>query len=200
MTRLVLATRNAHKVSELQAILTAAGLEVELLGLPNGAPDVVEDGLTFAENALKKARSAAAATGLPSVADDSGLCVDALNGMPGVFSARWSGAQADDASNLRLVLEQVSDVPVEHRGASFVCAAALALPTGAERVVEGRVTGRIIHEPRGTGGFGYDPIFLPDGHDRTTAEMTPQEKHAISHRGNAFRALAPAIHDLVRGA
>lgn len=200
MTRLVLATRNAHKVSELQAILTAAGLEVELAGLPNGAPDVVEDGLTFAENALKKARSAAAATGLPSVADDSGLCVDALNGMPGVLSARWSGAQADDASNLRLVLEQVSDVPVEHRGASFVCAAALALPTGAERVVEGRVTGRIIHEPRGTGGFGYDPIFLPDGHDRTTAEMTPQEKHAISHRGNAFRALAPAIHELVRGA
>ena len=200
MTRLVLATRNAHKVSELQAILTAAGLEVELLGLPGGAPDVVEDGLTFAENALKKARSAASATGLPSVADDSGLCVDALNGMPGVFSARWSGAQADDASNLRLVLEQVSDVPVEHRGASFVCAAALALPTGAERVVEGRVTGRIIREPRGTGGFGYDPIFLPDGHDRTTAEMTPQEKHAISHRGNAFRALAPAIHELVRGA
>lgn len=200
MTRLVLATRNAHKVSELQAILTAAGLEVELLGLPSGASDVVEDGLTFAENALKKARSAASATGLPSVADDSGLCVDALNGMPGVFSARWSGAQADDASNLRLVLEQVSDVPVEHRGASFVCAAALALPTGAERVVEGRVTGRIIREPRGTGGFGYDPIFLPDGHDRTTAEMTPQEKHAISHRGNAFRALAPAIHELVRGA
>lgn len=200
MTRLVLATRNAHKVSELQAILTAAGLEVELLGLPDGAPDVVEDGLTFAENALKKARSAASATGLPSVADDSGLCVDALNGMPGVFSARWSGAQADDASNLRLVLEQVSDVPVEHRGASFVCAAALALPTGAERVVEGRVTGRIIREPRGSGGFGYDPIFLPDGHDRTTAEMTPQEKHAISHRGNAFRALAPAIHELVRGA
>lgn len=200
MTRLVLATRNAHKVGELQAILTAAGLEVDLLGLPDGAPDVVEDGLTFAENALKKARSAAAATGLPSVADDSGLCVDALNGMPGVFSARWSGAQADDASNLRLVLEQVSDVPDEHRGASFVCAAALALPTGAERVVEGRVTGRIIREPRGTGGFGYDPIFLPDGHDRTTAEMSPQEKHAISHRGNAFRALAPAIHELVRGA
>lgn len=200
MTRLVLATRNAHKVGELQAILTAAGLEVELLGLPDGAPDVVEDGLTFAENALKKARSAAAATGLPSVADDSGLCVDALKGMPGVFSARWSGAQADDASNLRLVLEQVSDVPDEHRGASFVCAAALALPTGAERVVEGRVTGRIIREPRGTGGFGYDPIFLPDGHDRTTAEMSPQEKHAISHRGNAFRALAPAIHELVRGA
>lgn len=200
MTRLVLATRNAHKVGELQAILTAAGLEVELLGLPDGAPDVVEDGLTFAENALKKARSAAAATGLPSVADDSGLCVDALKGMPGVFSARWSGAQADDASNLRLVLEQVSDVPVEHRGAAFVCAAALALPTGAERVVEGRVTGRIIREPRGTGGFGYDPIFLPDGHDRTTAEMSPQEKHAISHRGNAFRALAPAIHELVRGA
>jgi XTP/dITP diphosphohydrolase len=140
------------------------------------------------------------ATGLPAVADDSGLCVDALNGMPGVFSARWSGAQADDASNLRLVLEQVSDVADEHRGASFVCAAALALPSGEERVVEGRVFGRIVREPRGSGGFGYDPIFVPDGDGRTTAEMTPQEKHAISHRGNAFRSLAPSIHELVLGA
>jgi XTP/dITP diphosphohydrolase len=117
--------------------------------------------------------------------------------MPGVFSARWSGARADDASNLRLVLEQVADVADEHRGASFVCAAALALPSGEERVVEGRVFGRIIREPRGSGGFGYDPIFVPDGDGRTTAELSPDEKHAISHRGNAFRALAPTIRELV---
>jgi XTP/dITP diphosphohydrolase len=197
VTRLVLATRNAHKVGELREILSAAGLQVELLGLPDDAPDVVEDGLTFADNALKKARSAAAATGLAAVADDSGLCVDALGGMPGVFSARWSGAAADDASNLRLVLEQVSDVADEHRGAAFVCAAALALPSGEDRVVEGRVIGRIIREPRGSGGFGYDPIFVPDGDGRTTAELTAEEKHAISHRGIAFRALAPTIRELV---
>jgi XTP/dITP diphosphohydrolase len=197
VTRLVLATRNTHKVGELQEILAEAGVGVELVGLPDDAPDVVEDGLTFAENAAKKARSAATATGMPAVADDSGLCVDALNGMPGVFSARWSGARADDASNLRLVLEQVADVADEHRGASFVCAAALALPSGEERVVEGRVFGRIIREPRGSGGFGYDPIFVPDGDGRTTAELSPDEKHAISHRGNAFRALAPTIRELV---
>jgi XTP/dITP diphosphohydrolase len=197
VTRLVLATRNAHKIGELREILSAAGLQVELLGLPDDAPDVVEDGLTFADNALKKARSAAAATGLAAVADDSGLCVDALGGMPGVFSARWSGAAADDASNLRLVLEQVSDVADEHRGAAFVCAAALALPSGEDRVVEGRVIGRIIREPRGSGGFGYDPIFVPDGDGRTTAELTAEEKHAISHRGIAFRALAPTIRELV---
>jgi XTP/dITP diphosphohydrolase len=117
--------------------------------------------------------------------------------MPGVFSARWSGAGGDDASNLRLVLEQVADVADEHRGASFVCAAALALPSGEERVVEGRVTGTLIREPRGSGGFGYDPAFVPDGHERTTAEMPPEEKNSISHRGNAFRALAPAIRELV---
>jgi XTP/dITP diphosphohydrolase len=196
-TRLVLATRNAHKVSELADILGAAGLDVELLPLPDGAPDVVEDGLTFAENALKKARSAAAVTALPAVADDSGLCVDALNGMPGVFSARWAGPGRDDAANLRLVLDQVADVPDEHRGAHFVCAAALALPTGEERVVEGRVDGVLIREPRGSGGFGYDPAFQPRGHEVTTAEMPAEEKNAISHRGEAFRALVPVVGELL---
>jgi XTP/dITP diphosphohydrolase len=195
--RLVLATRNAHKVEELAEILGAAGLDVELLPLPDDAPDVVEDGLTFAENALKKARSAADATGLPSVADDSGLCVDALNGMPGVFSARWAGTGHDDAANLALVLHQVADVPDESRGAHFTCAAAVALPSGEERVVEGRVDGLLIRTPRGTGGFGYDPAFVPLGHQRTTAEMSNEEKNAISHRGEAFRALAPVLRDLL---
>jgi XTP/dITP diphosphohydrolase len=195
--RLVLATRNWHKVEELAEILRAAGLDVELLPLPDDAPDVVEDGLTFAENALKKARSAAAATGLPSVADDSGLCVDALNGMPGVFSARWAGAGRDDAANLALVLDQTADVPDERRGAHFSCAAAVALPSGEERVVEGRLDGVLIRTPRGSGGFGYDPAFLPLGHERTTAEMTNDEKNTISHRGEAFRALAPVLRHLL---
>jgi XTP/dITP diphosphohydrolase len=195
--RLVLATRNAHKVEELAEILGAAGLDVELVPLPDDAPDVVEDGLTFAENALKKARSAANATGVPSVADDSGLCVDALNGMPGVFSARWAGTGHDDAANLALVLEQTADVPDESRGAHFTCAAALALPSGEEQVVEGRVDGVLIRTPRGTGGFGYDPAFVPLGHERTTAEMSNDEKNAISHRGEAFRALAPVLRELL---
>ena len=191
--RVVLATRNAHKVGEVREILAAAGADVELLPLPAEAPDVVEDGLTFAANALLKARSATAATGLPAVADDSGLCVDALSGMPGVFSARWAGRARDDAANLALVLDQVADVPDEHRGAAFVCAAALVLPSGEEHVVEGRVAGTLVREPRGSGGFGYDPIFLPVGSARTTAELTAAEKHAISHRGEAFRALAPLL-------
>ena len=195
--RLVLATRNKHKVEELAEILGAAGLDVELVPLPDNAPDVVEDGLTFAENALKKARSAAAATALPSIADDSGLCVDALNGMPGVFSARWAGTGHNDAANLALVLDQVADVPDDSRGAHFTCAAAVALPSGEERVVEGRVDGVLIRTPRGTGGFGYDPVFVPHGHERTTAEMSNEEKNAISHRGEAFRALAPVLRDLL---
>ena len=195
--RLVLATRNPHKLGELAEILAAAGLVTDLSPLPDDAPDVVEDGLTFAENALKKARSAASWTGLPAVADDSGLCVDALNGMPGVFSARWSGTGRDDAANLQLVLDQVADVPDEHRGAHFACAAALALPSGEERVVEGRVSGVLIRSPRGTGGFGYDPAFVPLGHELTTAEMSAEEKNAISHRGEAFRALVPVVRDLL---
>jgi XTP/dITP diphosphohydrolase len=195
--RLVLATRNAHKLAELGEILSGAGLDVSLEALPDSAPDVVEDGLTFAQNAMKKARSAAEATGLPAVADDSGLCADALNEMPGVLSARWAGSGKDDAANLALVLDQVRDVPDSHLGAHFACAAALALPGGEDRVVEGRVDGVLVREPRGSGGFGYDPIFLPEGSDRTTAEMSSADKHAISHRGRAFRALVPVIHDLV---
>ena len=199
MAPLLLATRNAHKVGELRAILRDVGVDVSLVGMEAfpDVPDVVEDGLTFAMNALKKARETAAATLLPCVADDSGLCVDALNGMPGVFSARWSGRHGDDAANLDLVLAQLADVADELRGARFECAAALALPSGEHRVVRGVIEGVLLRARRGSSGFGYDPIFLPHGHDRTTAEMSPAEKNAISHRGRAFRALAPAITELV---
>ena len=199
--RLVLATRNTHKVGELRAILETEGLVMELLDMSSfpDVPDVVEDGLTFAANALKKARAAAESTGLPAVADDSGLCVDALNGMPGVFSARWAGRHGDDAANLSLLLAQTSDVPVEHRGAHFACAAAVAVPGGVERVVEGRLDGTLVAAPRGDGGFGYDPVFVPLGDDRTTAEMPPDEKNALSHRGRAFRLLVPVLRDLGLG-
>ena len=197
--RLVLATANPHKLAELARILAADGIEVELAGLGEfpGAPDVAETEATFAENALLKARAVARFTGLPAVADDSGLCADALGGMPGVLSARWSGRHGDDQGNLRLVLAQLADVPDERRGAHFVCAAALVLPSGRERVCEGFVHGRLIREPRGTGGFGYDPIFVPDSSDLTTAQMSFKEKDAISHRGKALRALAPVIGALV---
>jgi XTP/dITP diphosphohydrolase len=195
--RLVLATWNPHKVAELRRTLHTAGLTVTLSGLEEfpGAPDVAETGLTFGENALLKARAIAAFTGLPSVADDSGLCVDVLNGMPGIFSARWSGRHGDDQANLDLVLAQISDIADPHRGAHFTCAAALALPGGPERVVEGRLDGRLTTSPRGAGGFGYDPIFVPEGSDLTTAEMPPAAKDAISHRGRAFRALAPVVEE-----
>jgi len=188
----VLATRNAAKLRELARIL---GEQVPLAGLDAfpGVPDVPETGATFEANALLKARAIAAYTGLPAVADDSGLCVDALNGMPGVLSARWAGGHGDDKANLDLVLAQVTDVPDPKRGAQFVCAAALVVPGAREVVVTGTVAGRLIRERRGTGGFGYDPIFLPDGFEETTAEMTPEAKDAISHRGRAFRALAPFI-------
>ena len=191
----VLATRNEAKLRELGRIL--AGSPVELIGLDKfpDAPDVPETGATFEENALLKARAIAEFTGLPAVADDSGLCVDALNGMPGVLSARWAGRHGDDQANLDLVLAQVTDIPDSRRGAHFACAAALVAPAGAEYVVTGRVDGRLIRERRGSGGFGYDPIFVPDGFDVTTAEMTPEEKDAISHRGRAFRALALFILD-----
>jgi XTP/dITP diphosphohydrolase len=198
--RVVLATRNEGKLRELARIL---GHDIALTGLDAfpGAPDVAETGATFEANALLKARAIAAFTKMPAVADDSGLCVDALNGMPGVLSARWAGRHGDDQANLDLVLAQVADVPPERLGARFVCAAALALPADrapangapAEWVVTGQVEGRLIRTPKGTGGFGYDPIFLPDGFDQTTAEMTPEAKDAISHRGRAFRALAPFI-------
>ena len=197
--KLVLATRNAHKVDELRRILGAAGLAVELVGMDAfpEVPDVAETGTTFAENALLKAHAVAAATGLPAVADDSGLCVDVLGGSPGVFSARWSGRHGDDAANLALLLAQVSDVPDDRRGAHFACAAALALPGGVERVVEGRLTGVLVREPRGTNGFGYDPVFVPDGETRTTAQMEPEEKDAVSHRGRAFRGLVPHVAELL---
>jgi len=195
----VLATRNPHKVEELHDILRATGVAVELVGVTEfpDVADVVEDGLTFEANAAKKARAVAAATGLAAVADDSGLCVDALAGMPGVFSARWSGRHGDDQANLDLVLAQIAEVPDEHRGARFTCAAALALPDGTGHVVEGHVVGVLLRERRGSGGFGYDPVFRPHGHERTTAEMSAGEKNAISHRGEAFRALAPLIAELV---
>jgi XTP/dITP diphosphohydrolase len=192
VNRLVLATRNVHKVAELRRILADTGLEVHLMGVDAfpGLADVAETGSTFAENALLKAHSVAAATGLPAVADDSGLCVDVLGGMPGVFSARWAGRHGDDRANLELVLAQLHDVPDDRRMAHFACAAALALPHGGEHVVEGRLSGVLIRTPRGANGFGYDPVFVPEGDSRTTAEMSPAEKDAISHRGRAFRALA----------
>jgi XTP/dITP diphosphohydrolase len=207
----VLATRNVAKLRELARILGAEdhGTQIRLAGLDEypGAPDVPETGATFEENALLKARAIADYTGLPAVADDSGLCVDALSGMPGVLSARWAGGHGDDKANLELVLAQVADVPDARLGARFVCAAALVVPAAGallvpretpppgakEWVVTGRVEGRLIRAPRGSGGFGYDPIFLPDGFDQTTAEMTAEAKDAISHRGRAFRALTPFI-------
>ena len=194
--RVVLATRNAHKIGELRAILADLGVRVELVGVTDfpDVPDVAETELSFAGNALLKAVAVAEATGLPAIADDSGICVDALNGMPGIFSARWAGKHGDDAANLDLLLAQVSDVPDEHRGAQFVCAAALAEPGGARRVVEeGRIEGVLLRERHGEGGFGYDPIFRPEGYDVTTAELTPDEKNRISHRRLAFAALAPHL-------
>lgn len=197
--RVVLATRNAHKLEELRRILDAAGLDIELVGadaFPD-LPDIPETESTFAGNALLKAREVARFTGLPAIADDSGLSVDALNGMPGILSARWSGHHGDDVANLRLVLAQMSDTPDERRGGAFHCAAAIALPDGTERVVEGIIAGVIIHEPRGTGGFGYDPIFVPLGGTRTLAEIPASEKDAISHRGRALEALAPLVAKLL---
>ena len=192
--RVVLATRNLHKVAELNRILAGAGFAGQLVGLDEfpGAPDVPETGSTFADNALLKARAIAAHTGLPAVSDDSGLTVDALNGMPGILSARWAGKHGDDRANLELVLGQLSDI--DNRGAAFVCVAALALPGAArEWTATGVLPGSITRAPRGANGFGYDPIFVPGGMDTTTAELSPQDKDAISHRGRAFRAIARYI-------
>jgi XTP/dITP diphosphohydrolase len=190
----VFATRNAHKVDEVRRILRSAGVDVDLIPLPADAPEVVESGASFAANALIKARSAALHTGLAAIADDSGLCVDALHGMPGIHSARWSGRHGDDAANVSLLLGQLAETPAIRRGAQFVCAAVVVDPqSGAEHVVEGVLEGRVIDEIRGAGGFGYDPIFIPDGQTVTTAEMTAEDKDAISHRGKAFRALAQLL-------
>lgn len=193
--RVVLATRNDHKVDEVSRILRAEGVDIELIPLPNDAPDVAETESTFAGNALLKARSAAEVTGLPAIADDSGLCVDALHGMPGVLSARWSGRHGDDAANLALLLAQMSEVPDSRRGAQFVCAAAWVVPGVGEHVVEGVLEGSLAREARGSNGFGYDPIFIPQAYALTTAELRPHEKDAISHRGQALRLLARSVID-----
>ncbi len=201
MTQVLLATRNVKKLAELRRILDEL-LDVEVVGLDDVPhfDELPETGATFAENALLKAREGAARTGLLTVADDSGLAVDALNGMPGVLSARWAGKSKDDNANLQLVLEQLADTPDERLGATFVCAAALVTPAGAENVVEGRMPGRLVREPKGTNGFGYDPIFVADGFDVTNAELPPEEKDAISHRGRALRALLPYIATARSGA
>ncbi|BBG00233.1 MULTISPECIES: non-canonical purine NTP pyrophosphatase [Pseudonocardia] len=256
MTRVLLATRNAKKLVELRRIVDAAGLDgIEILGLADvdEFPEAPETGATFAENALAKARDAALATGLPAIADDSGITVDALNGMPGIFSARWAGRHGDDEANLRLLLGQTEDVPDERRGAAFVCAAALVTPDGAAApllpeggagpdsagpdsagpdsagpdssgpgsagqdssgpgsggpgsggpgtgdgvpgriVVHGTWRGTLLRAPRGDNGFGYDPIFAPEGENRSSAELSAQEKDGASHRGLALRVLVPHL-------
>jgi len=198
--RVVLATRNAHKVAELKAILddVISGLDLEIVGVDEfpDVEDVVETGVTFAENATLKAVAVAQATGFPALADDSGLAVEVLGGSPGVFSARWAGIHGQDRANLDLLLAQLSDVPDEHRSAAFVCAAALAMPGGSVVVREGRMPGTLAREPRGSNGFGYDPILVVDGGSHTAAELSTEDKNAISHRGKAFRALATDLREL----
>jgi len=198
-TRLLLATRNAGKLAELRRLLESAVPGVEVVGLRDVEeyPEAAETGATFEENALLKAREAARYTGLPAVADDSGLAVDALNGMPGVLSARWSGRHGDDDANTALLLGQVADVPDERRGAAFVCAAALVTPDGTERVLERQWRGHLVREKRGSNGFGYDPVFVPDGLDVTSAELDPAEKDSRSHRGQAFAALVPVLAEIL---
>jgi XTP/dITP diphosphohydrolase len=199
VTDLLVATRNAKKLAELHRVLDAAGVTgLRLLSL-NDVPafdEAPETGATFEDNALAKARDAFRATGLASVADDSGIAVAALNGMPGVLSARWSGVHGDDASNTALLLGQLKDVPVERRGAAFVSACAL-VHAGGETVVRGEWPGAVGFEPRGSGGFGYDPVFFPEGSARSAAELTPEEKDAASHRGRALAQLVPALRALV---
>jgi XTP/dITP diphosphohydrolase len=190
MTTVVLATRNAHKVTELRRILEGTGVEL-VSGIDLEIPDVVETGETFAENALLKAEACMWATGLPAVADDSGLVVDALDGDPGVRSARYAGGHGDDEANLRLVLDTLG--ASAQRSARFVCVAALVVPDGQRITEEGTMEGVITDAPKGDGGFGYDPIFVAAGEQRTNAELTPAEKDAISHRGAAFRALRPHL-------
>jgi XTP/dITP diphosphohydrolase len=194
---LLVASRNLKKLAELRRVLDGAGVALTLLSLDEVAAfdEAPESGATFEENALAKARDAFRATGVPSVADDSGLEVEALNGMPGVLSARWSGRHGEDAANTELLLAQLADVPDERRGAAFVSACALVSSSG-EVVVRGSWSGSIVREPRGDGGFGYDPVFLPSGSSRTAAELTPDEKDAVSHRGRALSALLPALREL----
>ncbi|WP_084078768.1 RdgB/HAM1 family non-canonical purine NTP pyrophosphatase [Demequina sp. NBRC 110057] len=195
--RLAIATHNAHKVGEIWAILAPAvpGLTREDVASAKelGAPSPVEDGTSFAENALIKARALAASTGLPAIADDSGIAVDVMGGAPGIFSALWSGRHGADQENLDLLLAQMADIPDEHRAASFVCAAVLVMPDGREVVCEGRQPGRLLRAPQGDHGFGYDPIFVGEGQTLSNAELDADAKNAVSHRGAAFRALAPEV-------
>ncbi|BCN63396.1 RdgB/HAM1 family non-canonical purine NTP pyrophosphatase [Prescottella equi] len=200
--KILVASRNAKKLGELRRVLAAAGIEgLEVIGLDEVPefPETPETGATFEANAIVKAVDGAAATGLPCVADDSGLEVDALNGMPGVLSARWSGRHGDDDANTALLLGQLADVPDERRGAAFVSACALAIPGQDTVVVRGEWRGRIVREPRGDNGFGYDPVFEPEGDRRTSAELSPQEKDAASHRGRALAQLVPALAALAHG-
>jgi XTP/dITP diphosphohydrolase len=207
MTRIFLASRNAKKLAEMQRILAEHLPDVEVVGLDDvpAYDEPVEDEPTFEGNALLKARVGAQVTGLPTIADDSGLCVDALNGMPGVLSARWSGPPKSDERNNDLLLAQLSDVPDPRRGAHFACAVALVHPDGRELVVQGRMDGRIVRELRGSGGFGYDVVFVADEHATagtdgaglTSAELDPGEKDRISHRGRALRELAPQVADFL---
>ncbi len=203
--KLLLASNNAKKLTELQRILDQAGLDgVELVSLAQAPTytEPVEDGATFADNALIKARAGATNTGLITIADDSGLEVDALNGMPGVLSARWCGKHGDDQANNDLLLAQLADVPEDRRGAAFVSVCAIVTPDGHEYVEEGRWSGTLLHEPVGTNGFGYDPLFIPmeesfiEGQDRSSAQLSAEEKDALSHRGRALRALIPAVQEL----
>jgi XTP/dITP diphosphohydrolase len=194
--KLLLATRNQGKIVEFRRILDAvAPGAIELVGLDQfpDLHDVDETGKTFEENALLKAREMSQATGLPAIADDSGLCVDALNGDPGIFSARWAGSHGNDQANLEKVLEQLKDVPDSERGAYFICVAALYLPDGRTFCEEGRFHGTILHAPVGENGFGYDPIFQPKGLEISSAQMSSEEKDAVSHRGKALRAIAPVV-------
>lgn len=199
MAQIVLATHNAHKVAELQGIVARVRPDLEVVSYDG--PEPVEDGTTFAENALIKARAATAHTGLPALADDSGICVDVLGGSPGVFSAYWAGHAKDDRANLALLLDQLSDIRDPHRGAHYNSTIALVTPAGEQHTVEGRWPGRLALAPRGAGGFGYDPVFIPAEHDapgaeRTVAELSAEEKSAISHRARAFAALQPLLASL----
>ncbi|MFD8104077.1 RdgB/HAM1 family non-canonical purine NTP pyrophosphatase [Nocardia fluminea] len=194
--RVLVASRNAKKLKELRRILDEAGVAgIELVSLNEVPPyeEAPETGATFEENAIAKARDGAIATGLPCVADDSGIEVDALNGMPGVLSARWAGGHGDDAANNTLLLAQLGDVPDDRRGGRFVSTCALVLPDGTTTVVRGEWPGTIAREPHGDGGFGYDPLFLPEGGTGSAAELTPAEKDAVSHRGRALTQLIPAL-------
>lgn len=202
LTELLVASRNRKKLAELSRVLEHAGVVgVQLVSLDDVAPypEAPETGATFEDNALAKARDGYAATGLPCIADDSGLTVAALNGMPGVLSARWSGRHGDDGANTALLLAQLGDVPDERRGAAFVSACSLVWGPGPDGqvVVRGEWTGSIAREPCGQGGFGYDPVFVPAGTERTAAQLTPAEKDAESHRGRALALLVPALRRLV---